>query len=353
MDFLAPVINDRYALYHGDCVDVMRQLPDESIHLSIYSPPFATAGGAALYRYSSSPHDLSNSRSLDEFFEHYDFVVSEIYRLTKPGRCTAVHVAEISSGNTGMDFMYDFPGDVIESHIKCRNPSCRASERERRKGVCNHGWFKLTDRYHIFKEPLLIRNRLMLKNLAHKQLIIDSTKVGTAHADYVLMFRKLGENEEPVSHSRGLTYYAGEGGVPADLLGYRNWPGNQIENKYSQWIWRRYADAYWDDIRIDNVLRHREAQDENDEEHVHPLQLDVINRCLVLKTNPGDIVLDPFDGVGSTVYAALRVGRRGIGIELKDTYFQQAVKNLENVNEEIVHEPTLFDALEPEALGSL
>lgn len=348
MAIIDQVITDKYALYHGDCIEVMAQLPDESIGLSIYSPPFATLRGAGLYHYSSSPRDLSNSRTLNEFFQHYDFVVREIARLTKPGRCTAVHCSDISSGNTGTDFIYDFSADIVEEHVKCRNPKCDATEREKRNGFCGHGLFKLTDKYHIFKEPLEIRNRLMVKNLFHSQLVEDSVKAGTAHADYVLVFRKPGENAEPVTHEHGLTRYAGEGDAPANLLGYRYWPGNQIENRYSHWVWRRYADTYWDDIRIDEVLKHAEAQDENDEEHVHPLQLDVIDRLLELKSNPGDTVLDPFSGVGSTVYGAVRSGRRGIGAELKDTYHYQAVKNLERVNVEIVHEPSLFDMLETE-----
>jgi DNA modification methylase len=338
MATIEQVLTDDYVLYLGDCCEVMAQLKDESVHFSIYSPPFA-----GLYHYSSSPRDLSNSRNYQEFLDHYEFVISEIHRLTKPGRITAVHCMDIPLGNTGRnDLLMDFPGDIIGLHCQCRDPNCTAPDLERRKGLCGHGWFGHVARYHVWKEPLGVRNRTMAKKLAHQTIVEDSSRCGVASADYLLVFRREGENKEPIEHPHGLTEYAGERQIPPELLKFKNWDGKQIENQYSHWIWRQYASAFWDDVRIDRVLPFQESRGEDDEKHVHPLQLDVIDRAIVLWSNPGDTVLTPFMGVGSEVYAAVRNGRRGIGVELKPTYFRQAVKNLETV-EKAVEEPTLFD----------
>ncbi len=299
-------IDDKYALYNGDCIDVMAKLPSASVHLSIYSPPF---GG--LYHYSSSDRDLSNCRDYDQFFEHYAFVVEEISRLTMPGRMTAVHCMDVPSGNSGTDYLIDFPGDIIRLHEK-------------------HG-LQYIARYAIWKEPLAVRNRTMAKNLAHKTIVEDSSRCSVASADYLLVFRRKGKNPVPIAHPTGLMEYAGERQIPSDLLRYRGWTGNQIENRFSHWIWRQYASAFWDDIRIGRVLPFKQARDEEDEKHVHPLQLDVIERALVLWSNPGEIVLTPFMGVGSEVYGAVINGRRGIGIELKPSYYRQAVKNVDSI----------------------
>jgi len=303
MAVMEQTITERFAAYNGDCMEVMKELPPDKVHLSIYSPPFA-----GLYHYSSSERDLSNCRNYEEFFTHYGFVVREIFRLTMPGRLTAVHCMDVPQSNTGRDCLRDFPGDIIRLH-----------EQE---------GFLYCARHCIWKEPLAVRNRTMAKNLAHASVVKDSTLVGLASADYLLMFRKRGENPVPVAHPEGLLEYAGERQMPAELLRYRGWTGNQIENRFSHWIWRQYASAFWDDIRIDNVLPFEESRDEEDEKHVHPLQLDVINRCVVLRSNPGETVLTPFMGVGSEVYGAVTNGRRGIGIELKPSYYRQAVKNL-------------------------
>lgn len=322
----------------------MPSLPDNSVHLSIYSPPFA-----GLYHYSSSPRDLSNSRDYQEFLDHYDFVIREIERLTMPGRITAVHCMDVPSGNTGRDHRMDFPGDIIDLHVKCRKEGCRATPLERRKGFCGHGWFDYVARHDVWKEPLGVRNRTLAKNLAHKTIVDDSSLCSNASADYLLIFRRHGENPEPITHPHGLMEYAGARPIPLELMKYRGWDGRQIENRYSHWIWRQYASAFWDDVRIDRVLPFIESRAEEDEKHVHPLQLDVIDRVITLRSNPGDVVLTPFMGVGSEVYSAVRLGRRGIGIELKQTYFDQAVKNLELVDRDIVHEPSLFEMMEIEA----
>ena len=303
MAVLTQEITEEYALYNGDCCEVMPTLPTGSVHLSIYSPPFA-----GLYHYSSSERDLSNCRDYEEFFAHYEFVVREIARLTMPGRMTCVHCMDVPSGNTGRDHLIDFPGDIIRLH-----------EREGLRYIA---------RYCVWKEPLAVRNRTMAKNLAHKTIVEDSSRCSAAAADYLLVFRKGGTNPTPIAHPHGLEAYAGERTPPADVLSYRGWTGNQIENRYSHWIWRQYASAFWDDVRVGRVLPYQAARDSEDEKHIHPLQLDVIERCLVLWSNHGDIVLTPFMGVGSEVYAAVELGRRAVGIELKPSYYRQAQKNL-------------------------
>lgn len=297
-------VTDQYALYLGDCMEVMPEFPDGSIHLSIYSPPFA-----GLYQYSSSERDLSNCHDYDEFFEHYEYVVRELHRLTVPGRMTAVHCMDVPRSNTGRgDSLMDFPGDIIRLHERIG--------------------FHYAARYHVWKEPLTVRNRTMIKALAHRTIVDDSSRCGVASADYLLLFRRDGENPVPIAHPVGLMEYAGERQIPSELARYRGWTGKQTENRYSHWIWRQYASAFWDDVRLDRVLPFREARDSEDEKHVHPLQLDVIDRCVALWSNPGERVFTPFMGVGSEVYGAVRAGRFGIGAELKQTYYRQAVRNM-------------------------
>lgn len=211
-------ITNNYALYHGDCVEVMKQLPDGTVDLSLYSPPFA-----GLYQYSSDEQDLSNCINRDEFYTHYEFVIQELHRLTKPGRMSAVHCMDIPTGNSGNDALLDFPGDVIRLHEK-------------------NGW-RFTHRYFIWKEPLTVRNRTMMKSLAHRTSCEDSTRCSMANADQLLIFRRSGENAVPVSHPTGFARYAGEEAMPAELLHLRGMEGDQKKNRFSHWIWRRYADA--------------------------------------------------------------------------------------------------------------
>lgn len=292
-------IVDQYAIYQGDCCEVMQTLPDNSIHLSVYSPPF---GG--LYNYSSSERDLSNCRSYEEFFQHYEFVVKELARLTLPGRITAVHCMDVP----GKHGLIDFPGDIIRLHERLN--------------------FHYIARHAVWKEPLGVRLRTMAKGLAHKQIVVDSSLCDVAAADFLLLFRKHGENPTPIAHPIGLTTYAGEREIPHEIRSYRGFTGKQTENRFSHWIWRQYASAFWDDVRIDRVLPYKESKEPDDEKHVHPLQLDVIERVIVLRSNPGEIVFTPFMGVGSEVYGAVVNGRRGIGIELKSGYYKQAQRNL-------------------------
>jgi hypothetical protein len=306
-------ITDKYAVYNGDCLEVLPTLPADSIHLSVYSPPFC-----GLYQYSSTPRDMSNCRSYDEFFDHYGFLVEQLARVTMPGRCSAVHCMDVptpgkSGANVGSG-LKDFPGDIIRLHEA-------------------HGW-QYAARYSIWKEPLGVRNRTMAKGLAHKQIVDDSSLCDVASADYLLLFRKKGTNPVPVTHPTGLHSYAGSREIPHELQKYKGWTGKQTGNRYSHWIWRQYASAFWDDVRIERVLPYQESRDKDDERHVHPLQLDVIERTVVLRSNPGETVLTPFMGVGSEVYGAVLNERRGLGIELKKSYYNQAVKNLDSIQTE-------------------
>lgn len=321
MAVMAQKITERYAAYNGDACEVLPSLPDNCVHLSVYSPPFATENGGALYHYSSSERDLSNSRTYKEFFEHYEFIVREIFRITHPGRMTVVHAVDVPSGNTGCDYYTDFPGDIIRLHQRC-------------------GFKMASPRITIWKEPLAVRNRTLTKALAHKSVVDDSCDCCVAGADYLLIFRRDGKNPTPVTHEHGFLRYHGERKIPTTLLRYRNWNGSQIENRYSHWIWRQYASSVWDDIRGNTgkrresgVLPYRAARDQEDEQHLHPLQLDVISRAVELWSNPGENVLTPFMGVGSEIFGAVALGRRGIGIELKPSYYLQAVRNMELVDQ--------------------
>lgn len=301
------VIAENHAIYNGDNMEVLPTLPDESVHLSLYSPPFC-----GLFQYSSSERDFSNCRDYAEFFTQYEFLVRELFRLTPPGRLTGVHCMDVprAGANVGGGLV-DFPGDIIRLHEKTG--------------------FQYCARYSVWKEPLAVRNRTMAKGLAHRQIVEDSSLCDCANADYLLMFRKKGENKVPIAHPVGLLRYAGSRQIPPDLMKYKGWKGKQTQNRYSHWIWRQYASAFWDDVRLERILPYKESREPDDERHMHPLQLDVIERAVVLWSNPGEVVLTPFMGVGSEVYGAVANGRKAIGIELKTSYYRQAVKNLAKV----------------------
>lgn len=320
-------ITDKFAIFNGDCVEVMEKLPSESIHLSVYSPPF---GG--LYNYSSDERDLSNCRDYDHFFEHYDYVVAEIARLTMAGRCTAVHCMDVPNGNCQFSSYTDFPGDIIRQHARLG--------------------FDFVARHAIWKEPLGVRRRTMQKNLAHMTAVEDSVQCGVASADYLLVFRKRGNNPIPVANPVGFLSYAGDDSkMPSDVRALRGFVGDQKKNRFSHWIWRRYASSIWDDIRAGRVLPYEESKEEDDEKHVHPLQLDVIDRVIQMRSNIGENVLTPFMGVGSEVYSAVMAGRRGIGAELKTSYYNQAVRNVEAAasgRSGDVEQASLFDAVADE-----
>lgn len=325
------LIKENYAIYESDCMFVMPTIPYKKVGLSVYSPPFA-----GLYNYSSSENDFSNCETKEQFMQQYEFLIAEISRVTQPGRISAVHVADII-GNNGDIGKFDFPNEVTRLHKK-------------------HG-FTLRNRITIWKEPLKVRMRTMVKSLMHKLIVEDSTECFTAMPDYVLIFKKDGINEVPVTHPFGLSHYAGEIPIlPAMLEKYGTYEQLKAKYKYhedpktnklSHIIWQRYASSVWDDIRIDEVLQYKESKDEDDEKHVHPLQLDVIDRIVELYSNPGEVVLTPFMGVGSEVFSPVSMGRKAIGIELKDTYFKQAIKNLKDVEKrfDYLKEKTLFNEI--------
>lgn len=308
------LITDQFAIYNSDSNLVLPSLADGSVDFSVYSPPFR-----GLYQYSSSIHDLSNCATSDEFFQQYEFIVQEIARVTKPGRISAVHIADIIEKDGAM---FDLPAEVKKIHARCG--------------------FVHRNTITIWKEPLKVRMRTMVKSLMHKLIVEDATECFTAMPDYVLIFKKKGENTIPVEHPQGLTDFEYFGDTPfldahKDTYGdyqdfKKKWmvfDGDPKENKMSHLTWQRYASSVWDDIRLDNVLPFQDGRDEDDERHVHALQLDVIDRLVYLYTNPGEVVLTPFMGVGSEVYSPVSLGRKAIGIELKESYYKQALKNLE------------------------
>lgn len=305
------LITDDYAIYLSDCMYVLPTIPDQSIDLSVYSPPFA-----GLYNYSSSENDFSNCESREQFLQQYEFLIEQISRVTKPGRITAVHCSDVNSCKD--EHLWDFPHEIITLHEK-------------------YG-FHYRNRITIWKEPLKVRMRTMVRSLMHKLIVEDSTECFTAMPDYVLIFKKKGINQVPVTHEFGLHHYAGSVPLLPEMIEtygsyddlkkkFAGWQDPKT-NKLSHIHWQRYASSVWDDIRIDEVLQYKESKDEDDEKHVHPLQLDVIDRIVELYSNYGETVLTPFMGVGSEVYSPVRLDRKAIGIELKESYYKQAIKNL-------------------------
>lgn len=307
------IITDDYALYNGDCVEVVADMPDNSIDLSVYSPPFA-----ALFTYSSDIRDMSNCYDRDEFYKSYGFLVEQMARITKPGRINAVHCMDVCDGADGI--YHDLPGNIIRLHQKAG--------------------FKFMGRILKWNEPMWVRLRTYVRHLAHFTTVEDSTRSAPAAADYILLFRAPGKNQVPVTHPNGFLRYFGSEPMPDEVMQFRGFDGDQKKNKFSHNVWRRYASSAWMDIRASNdqmcgdqmvakaVLEMGEAKEEDDLKHPHPLLLDVIHRCVELYTNPGEVVFTPFMGVGSEVYSPVYLGRKGIGVELKQSYFNQAVKNI-------------------------
>lgn len=309
---------DKYSLYNSDCMEVIPTLNDESIDLCIYSPPFAN-----LYTYSSSERDMSNVNDIPEFLQQYEYLVKELSRVTKKGRINAIHVTDICDVSGTLS---DFPNEIIRLYKK-------------------HG-FEYKNKITVWKEPLKVRIRTMVQSLMHKFIVEDSTKCFTANPDYILIFKKKGENENTVSHKFGLTHYAGEIPIlPNMLRAYNNanktnftademWnylqekkEDNKI-SKLNHYIWQRYASSVWDDVREGNVMPYKDSREDDDEKHVTPTQLDVLDRLVDLYSNPDEVVLSPFMGVGSDVFSPVSMGRKAIGIELKDSYFKQSKLNL-------------------------
>lgn len=297
-----PVITERYAAYNDDAIAGMAKYPDECVHLSIYSPAF---GG--LYNYSSDDRDLSNCKTYPQFLDHYRYMVKQVARLTIPGRCSLVHVADVPNKGRGQGALTDFPGDVIRMHEDLG--------------------FDYAARFCIWKEPLKVAIRTRALSLRHSQLVKDTSKCTNAGADYLLLFRKRGTNPIPIAKPEGLSYYAGSTPIPEELLRFRNWPDPKT-NKLSHWIWQHYASSFWDDIRVNRVLPYRDARESEEEKHPHPLQLDVIERATIMWSNVGETVLTPCAGVGSELYMPCALGRKAVGWELKPSYFRQLVRNM-------------------------
>lgn len=300
------VITDKYAIYQGDSCDVIRAIPGDSIGFGIHSPPFE-----GLYKFSNYDRDISNNDG-PQFWEHYAFLISELLRVTKPGRLHSVHVmqlpmSKIRHGHIGMR---DFRGEVIRAYEDA-------------------GWIFHSE-VCIWKDPVVAQQRTKSIRLLHKQIVKDSTISGQGLADYVVTFRKPGDNADPVSGCFDEWHGEGEGPDRAKFTtptDGRNW--------YSIEVWQRYASPVWTDINQTRTLQYRGGRDEKDEVHISPLQLDVIERCIDLWSNPGDTVLTPFLGIGSEVFCAVQMGRKGIGCELKPSYFAQAKRNLERAGESL------------------
>jgi len=284
--------DEEWSLYHGDSIEVIKGIPDNSLHFSIFSPPFAD-----LYVYSNSLHDMGNSKNNDEFLNHFRFLVKDLYRCMMPGRIVAMHCMNLPAmkSRDGFIGMKDFRGDLIRM-FQCEGFIYHSE-------VC------------IWKDPVVQMQRTKSIGLLHKQVLKDSTMSRQGLPDYLVMMRKPGDNPEPVSGQ--LSNYAGDVPIPNS--------GNKSIN-----IWQRYASPVWMDINPNDTLQYRSARDNNDERHICPLQLQVIERAYQLWTNPGDTVLDPFNGIGSSGYVALQTGRKYIGIELKESYYNCAVTNLRN-----------------------
>lgn len=303
-------ITDEYAMYHGDCVEVTRGLPDNSIHYSIFSPPFSS-----LYTYSNSERDMGNSRDDAEFMEHFKYLINELYRVTIPGRLVSFHCMNLptSKSHHGYIGIRDFRGELI-------------------KAFQDAGWI-----YHsevcIWKDPVVAQQRTKALGLLHKQIVKDSCMSRQGIPDYLVTMRKPGINPEPVKGC--FEDYHGEMEEP-DRAKYTTNDDNR--NWYSIEVWQRYASPVWMDIRQSNTLQYRSAREEKDERHICPLQLDVIARGVELWSNPGDIVFSPFAGIASEGYQAIKMGRRFVGVELKESYYKIAVNNLRMAVQDVIDE---------------
>ena len=294
-------VTDDYAIYHGDCVEVMKGLPADSVHFSISSPPFSQ-----LYSYTDATADMSNVRSDVEFIEGMEFMVAEMFRVLMPGRLCAFHCMQIPAmkERDGYIGLKDFRGDLIRLYQR-------------------HG-FVYNSEVLIWKDPLIEATRTKAIGLMHKQLVKDSARSRNGGPDYVVVMGKPGENPEPITHGAGLDRYIGD---PANEPKVAK-SGDARTNKYSHEVWQRYASPVWFDINPSDTLQKQSAREDDDSRHICPLQLTVIRRMVELWSNPGDIVLSPFAGIGSEGYVAVDEKRRFVGAELKESYYRQACANL-------------------------
>lgn len=308
MAVIDQAVTKDYALYNADCMEVLPELPAGSIDVSVYSPPFPE-----LYQYSDDVRDVTNCTSYDESIEQLAFVAKEVSRLTKPGRLSCVHCTDLRRGSM---YQRDFPADLVRIH----------------EDVGMHFFCRVT----IWKDPWEFARRTRMKSLMHKTVsVTDSAESRIAPADYLLVFKKAGKNQTPIKRHEGFQTYIGGNQIPEHLIrDFANYKGDPRGNLLSHWIWRQYASPVWMDIRRKRLLPYQEARENVEEKHVCPLQLDVIERCLTLWSNPGETMLTPFMGVGSEAYCAAINGRKAIGIELKQTYYRQAVRNVRKAFDE-------------------
>jgi len=313
---IGQAITRDYSIYHGDNVEIINGLPDNSIHCSIFSPPFEN-----LYCYSNSERDMGNSSNSKQFMRHFRFLVNSLYQKMMPGRLVVIHCMDLPllKSRDGIIGLRDFPAVI-------------------RKMFENAG-FVYHSKVTIWKNPVTEMQRTKSLGLLHKQLCKDSAMSRQGVPDYLVVMRKPGVNPEVIAGE--LTHYAGDDAE--NVLSYKQ-QGNDV--KKSIQIWQRYASPVWFDINQSNTLQRKSARDEADERHICPLQLDVIERCLQLWSNPGDVICDPFGGIMSVGYKAIEMGRKFVGIELKDSYFAQGVGNMEAVvRKESEKQPTLLDLM--------
>lgn len=315
MNVLNQLIESRFAIYNGDSVEVLKGLPDDSVHYSIFSPPFSS-----LYVYSNSDRDMGNSSTDIEFWQHFKYLIAELYRVIMPGRLVSVHCMDLplTKSRDGVIGMKDFPGDIIRAF--------------------QDAGFVMHSRVTIWKDPLIEATRTKALGLLHKQIVKDSAMCRMGAPDYIVTLRKPGDNPEPIAHPEGFTQFFGQE-EPEGIKGIeRPAPDLELFDKkqkyntvpiYSHQVWRRYANPVWADIRQTHTLNYKAARDNKDERHICPLQLDTVARCIELWSNPNDIVLDPFAGIGTVPVMALRMGRRALGFELKESYYNQSIINIQ------------------------
>ncbi len=293
-------ITETYAIYHGDSCEIIKAIPDNSVGFGIHSPPFE-----GLYKFSNDPRDISNNEG-DGFWRHYGFLISDLMRVTKPGRLHAVHCMQLptSKMRDGFIGIRDFRGEIVRAYEAA-------------------GWYFHSE-VCVWKDPVVAQQRTKSLRLLHKQIVKDSAMSGHGLADYICVFRKPGENAERISGC--FDEFIGDPQFEPDRSKYTT--AMDSRNWYSIEVWQRYASPVWMDINQTRTLQYRGGRDEDDEQHISPLQLDVIERCIDLWSNPGDVVFTPFLGIGSEVYGAVEMARFGVGVELKPSYFAQARKNL-------------------------
>jgi DNA modification methylase len=285
-------ITDKYAIYNGDCCEVLKGIPSDSVHYSIFSPPFSS-----LYTYSNSERDIGNVKNDDEFFRHFGFAIDELFRVLKPGRLLSMHCMLIptSKERDGYIGLRDFRGDLIRAF--------------QARGFIFHS------EVVIWKDPVTAMQRTKALGLLHKTIRNDSSMSRQGIPDYLVTMRKPGKNDEPISHTA---------------------------EEFPVLLWQKYASPVWMDINPSDTLQYRSARENDDERHICPLQLEVIRRAMKLWTNPGDVVLSPFAGIGSEGHVALDEGRRYVGVELKRSYYEQAARNLAAVSEDTREQMGLF-----------